>query len=305
MINKYSQLQSIFKLFSIENYIKFNSILFCLLMTGFGYSAVFAQQNQDTISAVGSYTHFLDSHIYSKEGVHLVPNQVANNVKYLQNNELKHAAKLMFEAYDADPIRIGIYFTQRFLSIDSEKTIIRKTHPAFMEMKIQERIKTDISSGVYALVKIPYLLRIKVTNVKMVMGTEELSESEKLLRAPFRSKMTIVSGVVQSVYKGSGRNKVGNNIEFQFYNSWINHNFKFVVGNDYLVPLEPREALQSMNEANYKNIFLMYLDRSEGYYPIVDKKIADLYNLFGFGQTLNYEDFERHLKASIQEIKSW
>ncbi len=50
---------------------------------------------------------------------------------------------------------------------------------------------------------------------------------------------------------------------------------------------------------------IMYLDKSQGFYPIENGYLIDTYNFFGFGKKIEYNVFDQNLRNKIAEIKSW
>ncbi len=200
--------------------------------------------------------------------------------------ELKNAASLMFKASDVDAVAIHDSLTARSDRFMQEyaKGIKGGIKPGLVQVKILNEVKKQISPAVYALLRFAYLLKVRVTKVDVVPGGLSLMPN---------AKRTVVTASVLQVYKGSGKLKPGDEIQFYYFDLWLNHPVAFKKGHEYLTPLEYDMALYAG------------LDRSDAYYPIENGELTDAYNLFGFGERLEFTTFEAKLDSLITEVKSW
>jgi hypothetical protein len=208
---------------------------------------------------------------------------------------LKLVARIMYNAYDSD-----FMATQNSLLTRSEEIKNSKSNsetkprtPIIIQGLLWDQIKNSISATVEGLVEVAYFLKIRINSVKIISHTMDNG-----MPVP----VTINNGTIETVYKGNTTFKTGDNIDFYYYNNWVHKSINFEIGKEYFIPIEPRGKF-----LNYVNALalVVYLDKSEGYFPIDNGYLIDAHNFFGFGEKLDYRTFEQSLKNKIEEIKSW
>lgn len=209
-------------------------------------------------------------------------------------DDLKHIAALMFNASDLDHIALmDSSHAQYFRNKESNSQELNTINRISTEYKLQKEMEFLISPTVYALTRVAYFLHVRVERVKSVIPQEE---------GVIHAETPVINAIVKEVYKGTGKFKIGDHVQFYYYKFWMKENNSFEVGREYLVPLEPRGEYLAFE----KLIALVpYLDDSNGFYPIISNYLIDKYNYFGFGEKVPYDTFNQKLRDKIREVKSW
>lgn len=218
--------------------------------------------------------------------------------------DLKKFAKHKFEADEENPIAISQFLIKKGEESDS---IRRLTHreimkPGFIEHKFLEIVKSEISEIVYALLSIPYFLKIEVINVR---NTVPKTETEVLKGAP----ITVVKAIARDVVKGKHLFNEGDTVQFYFYDFWLKQNIEFNETNKYFVLLDIRNWTEK-EVFNIKNdppslALVTYIGNPNGFYPIINEEFYDSTNFFQLGTKISYKVFQKELRQQIQTIKSW
>ncbi len=241
-------------------------------------SSLYSQYMSNQI--VNKYVETIDSINSIASNKLILPNydkHVDPVIEIIQNTslkELKHIAALMFQATDMHYIYLQNHGYNQYLSIaDSNINGKSGLNLSGTALKIQDQINYKISPIVFGLTRIAYWLKIRVKKVTYTI------REESTLKLP----TAIIDAVVYEIFKGNGRFKLFDNVQFYFYKFWQVPD-SFEVGKEYLVPLEPRGNYP----LNNKSIIALvtYLDKSKGYYPINNNYIFDKYNFFGFGEKI-------------------
>jgi hypothetical protein len=207
--------------------------------------------------------------------------------------ELKHIAGLMYKATDMDDIAIkDTDYVQAERVSKSLNGISRELQSGRVRTRLWSAFNNKISPVVYALTRVAYFLRVNIDNIKIGTPFEDLPQ----MKAP------ILTATIQQVYKGTGKYKAGDHIEFYYFADWeVPHPFE--VGKDYFVPLEPR-GLPPLIDKSILTL-VPYLNNSHGYYPILNGYLIENHNYFGYGKKVPYDIFEQKLRDKIKEVESW
>ena len=265
-------------------------LIISIVLGGLLWSRAYSQARMDSTGQknkvdISNYLSLLDEKArLIKE--HPSRNSTDSVIKSMSIGELKSAAGLMFRASDADAAGINDSLTaraDRFMQ-DYSKGIRGGVKPGFVEVKILDEVKKQISSVVYALLQFDFLLDVRVTKVEAVPGGLSLMPN---------AKRTVVTASVLQVHKGTGKLKPGDQIQFYYYDIRLSHKVTFEPGRDYLIPLD------------YTLAWYTGFDKSETYYPIENGMLTDSSDLFGFGNRLELKTFEAKLDSLITEVKSW
>ncbi len=224
-----------------------------------------------------------------------VPDPVKMIIQEINISNLKHMASLMFKASDLAYVYLWNLGIEQYRKVkDSPIPWGSGINLGGTTQKFQRIFNEKISPLIYGLTRIAYLLKIKVIAAETNGPKEE---------GWLPGVTPIIYAEIETVFKGTGRFKSGDSLQFYYYQNWLNGSYSFEVGKEYLVPLEPRSAYPMTN--NSRIALVTYLDESTGYYPIFNGNIEDMYNYFGFGEILTYDQFEQKLQTKIEELKSW
>jgi hypothetical protein len=216
-------------------------------------------------------------------------------VEEIRLNDLKHIAALMFKASDLNHIALMDSANAEYLrNKKSDNQGLSTINRFSTEYKLQKEMKDLISPIAYALTRVAYFLCIHVENVKTVIPTQE-----EMVHA----ETVVVDAIIDKVYKGTGEYQVGDHVQFYFYKAWHKELHTFEVGKKYFVPLEPRGS--SSSTIHDIVALVPYLDDSNGYYPIINNYLIDKYNYFGFGERVQYNEFNEKFINKIKEVESW
>jgi hypothetical protein len=205
---------------------------------------VYAQAKVESLSkndrvAVSNYLSALDEKALalgknpSRETINMV-------IGGMSMGELKHVSRLMYDASNADAVALQDSINAQAIEFYSTSAGNKNAgiKLGFVQAKILERIRKEVSPAVYALVRVPYFLRVQVIKVDTLMN--ELGITSAHISIP----MTQITGSIVSAYKGVARFRPGDQIQFYFLNQCVTKGYSFKVGQDYLVPLDPLTYVQ-------------------------------------------------------------
>jgi hypothetical protein len=212
----------------------------------------------------------------------------------ITGDKLQHAANLIYSASDEDYSTYMNSLMSKSYKV-SENLDFRPFTPSYMRSQTLNKIRDSLSLPIYGLVAAAYFFRIKVNNIIKVVPPD------------FPSLCIIVGGTIEEVFKGNSKYKIGNNVSFFFYDKWETDSVLHIynIGQEYFVPLEPRKGGWLFPGEINPLALIMYLDKSQGFYPIENGYLIDTYNFFGFGKKIEYNVFDQNLRNKIAEIKSW
>ena len=275
----------------IKQIILFVFLLFCI-------ADIIAQQKTNS-QIVTKYVNTIDSInnvIVNNMGkINTKVDPVRAQLQKMNHTEIKHLASLMYKATDWDynsimNLAYERYYNDRQKFVNTRRDKIDLLHtPAIIQMEM----KNLISPTVYALTRVAFFLRVRINDIKTVIPKEE---------GLIHAETSVIDATIEKVYKGAGKYKSGDHIQFYYYKFWQKEPHNFKVGEEYFVPLEPRGSYPNLDQLI---ALVPYLDDSNGYYPVVNGYIIDKYNYFGFGTKVPYNEFEKELEKKIEEVKSW
>ncbi len=239
---------------------------------------------------VTTYLQFLET---KTADVHFEEKVVA-----LSPMELKHAARMIYEATESDPIAVIKYIGKSHRAFDSAYATNKSTKRfgrkiGAVEQRYLDRIDTVFSKRVYALVRLPYVMSVVIDSEKHVRYT---SPGE-----PGTTPRTNAVATVLEVFKGAKRFAAGETMEFYWMDGWIMTSTYFRLGDTCLVFLDPRVRPDGVESL----AIVAFLDQSYGYYVIRNNILHDQYNTFGYGTMVPWKDFRDSLLSQIKSIKSW
>ena len=210
--------------------------------------------------------------------------------------KLKHIAHLIYDASEYNALALQDSIMSRAKENGKRGVVSppKEPSPFFVQAKVLNDIRRRISPSVYALARVPYILRIKVTKVET--QPHELGIPGAHLYVP----MTIITGSVLNVYKGRDF-KQDQQIQFYFLDQWAIRAYSFAAGSEYVVPIDPRNSLNPKN----KLAWFARLDHSDAYFAIRNDTLLDPHNLLGFGRAIQINAFETKLGQLQREIQSW
>jgi hypothetical protein len=275
----------------LNNFLLIRFTIIWLFISEF-YSITFSQQKivSEYITKIDSLNIILNSDLKKINSSSEDPLKVL--VKGMNSDELKHLASVMYKATDLNYTEImdSAYkrFEERKNKITYQYTLLGTTG------KLQMEFKDLLSPVIYALTRVAYFLKIRVENVKAI-----IPKGEDVIHA----ETPVIDAVIEEVYKGKGKYKKGDHVQFYYYRFWQRKgSYSFEKNKEYFVPLEPR--------GNYPQIdtliaLVPYLDDSYGYYPINNGNITDKYGYFGFGENIPYTIFKERLRDKIKDLETW
>ncbi len=213
--------------------------------------------------------------------------------------ELQHAARMIYEATESDPIAVIKHTVESHRAFDSAyarnksaKRFGRKIG-AVKQMYL-DRIDTILSKRVYALTSIPYFLKVAIKSQKTIQY--------KSPGSTFSAPRNTLLATVLNVYKGGNRFSPYDSLVCYFDPNWIWGAPYFQNGDTCLVALDPR--LVPPDNKEWLAV-VTYLDLSYGYYVIRNSILHDQYNTFGYGTEIPWKDFRDSILSQIKNIKSW
>lgn len=262
--------------------------------------------NISIYSQFTSNQHLIKQYINIIDSINIIANNKLLSSDYdykidpvkeiLQNTnlkKLKHIASLMFKATDKNYIYLTNYGYDQYLKFADSK--IKGKNGLNLNgtaIRIQDQVKEEVSPLVSNLINVAYLLKVRVQKIS------DIIREENSLKLP----AYIIDAIICDVFKGNGRFKMNDQVQFYYYKFWQVPD-SFEVGKEYLVPLEPRGNFP-MDDSSIIAL-VTYFDNSKGYYPIINNFINDKFNFFGFGEKIPFNNFEIKLNNKIKEIKSW
>lgn len=210
---------------------------------------------------------------------------------------LKHDANLIYSATDENYPAFSDSLTSKGIMLLEKRKmgIFYSFPPGALESQLLDKIRTSISPVTGGLASAAYLLRIQVNSVRELgLGEEHIS-------------LTLVSGTVKEVFKGSSEFNIGDSVHFLHYSQFTQFpNFNgYKTGQEYIVPIEHRKESRSNPGEDRSNTLAYYFGKTLGYFPIVDGNIIDKFNFFRFGEKVEFKKFDQKLRDKIKEIKSW
>jgi hypothetical protein len=274
----------------------FTVIIICLLFT----PIIFAQEKVDTVHSKGltnvvKCLQFLDSLAeVQNKSLNKTTDSLINGIS-LEN--LKHDANLIYSATDenysafSDSLSSKATMTMENQKKDSSYSF----SPGALESQLLSKIRSSIPPVVGGLTSAAYVLRIHVNSLREV----------KLYDKPI--SLTLVSGTIKEVYKGSSKFNIGDSVHFLHFAQFVHFPFfnGYKTGQEYIVPIEHRIESQSDPDDDNSNTLAYYFGKSFGYFSIVDGNVIDKFNFFGFGDKVEFKIFDKKLRDKIKEIKSW
>ncbi len=265
-----------------------------LLINNFLCPVIFSQQKivHDYIKKIDSLNYDFNNML--KKANPKSKDLLKEHIEAMDLNELKHIASLMYKATDLDYVAINDTGFKRLDILKKQRKRINENYTLIMtNYYFQEQFKKSISPIIYALTRVAYFLKIRVENEKMI-----IPKAEDLLPG----EAHIVDANIEDVYKGKGKYKVGDHVQFFYYENWHKRRTTFEAGKEYFVPLEPRGKYPVIDSLI---VLVPYLDDSNGFYPINSGYVIDKYNFFEFGERIPLHVFDKKLRNQIKEVEEW
>jgi hypothetical protein len=258
-------------------------IVFILLLT---VSLQLLAQEKTENDKVDDYLNYLKS--YSQDESKLMTFQ---NVS---DSEIKKFLRLQTEAYCSDTKKIYIKGHEYVQELNKAK-IIRSSYSQ-VEAIFGKIIKKRYSEKFWEFQLIPYLIRARITSVKDTIYKIKANDIQYMDLG-----VTEIEFIADEVLKGNNDFTAGNTYKCYFGRGWANPNGKFIVGQSYLLPLDPRNA-----DPDYTvivNAIITYLDNNAGCYKIENGYLLDTYNFFSFGEKVEWKDFVGGLQKKFDMLK--
>ncbi len=217
-------------------------------------------------------------------------------VNNLTPPEIRHFVHTIYDAFEDDP---SVAFDS-LGALNREVAAVQNSNlagskPGPLYQYILERAKKELPPLVTSLIRLTYIVQARVVSVKSAPSVDSV---DLRMNRGRRTPTTLVEVVVEKVLKGSSTFQPSDTIQFFFRDAWIRSmTFGFQVGREYLLPLElrPRGIIG----------LVMFLDNSQGYYPIEAGNIDDPYQLFELDKRISIDQLNEKLQQTIQQIKSW
>lgn len=151
----------------------------------------------------------------------------------LTTDELNTITEKMYNAIAMDPIGFNKYLDKRneetkITELMSENGLVKPTFGMVIG-SIQREIADIYSDEFLTLIKIPYFLRIKITN-----------KTKKIFQDVIPIEQTVLEGTIEDVIKGEMKFRKDEIIVFSYLQTWKSgqdcHN-DFEIGKSYFVPI--------------------------------------------------------------------
>ncbi len=223
----------------------------------------------------------------------------SNPTEKLKNStiaQIKTLAKVAYEAYEDDPIKVYKFISTKNKEWDSlvrnDKSKLNIPRVGDIQGKLWELIEQKISKKTYELMRIPYFIKARVISKDTSIYTDSSTSFEY-------SKVNI--GVkVEDVIKGKKRFKMDDKFEFYYLQNWEKPKSEFKIDESYFLLLEPRSG----NDVNFNMVALVtYIDCPDVVFEIKDGNLIDEKNYFGFGKENNWEMFKKKFNEVVTNIK--
>lgn len=275
------------------NNLKFSKVFLFLLILFF-YNNIISQTNSninftDSVpKEVKAYFDYLSSYNSYEE--------MNSKFENIELDKLKHSAKLLYEAFEINPLAAR---KQRRLLFDSLEAIIKKGEKNLSKFQLRlstetrlfEKIKNQLKS-VFPLVDCDYLFKVSILSSNVV---KYISYSNPKLVLP----KVDTKAIINEIFKGGTIFNVGDTITFYYFPFWIETKFENIVeGETYLLPIQ-------LTGRYYENLAIMCPGGTCRIFPINSDQFLDSENYFNFGYKNPWEIARRQIIQQIKEIKSW
>ncbi|MBI2417800.1 MAG: hypothetical protein HYV28_07835 [Ignavibacteriales bacterium] len=208
-------------------------------------------------------------------------------------NQLKHAAKIMYEATETDAMETK---KQQGLLFANGKIGKNALYPFRCPLQVYDHLLNRHTAQLHTALPVISCDCLFKATVKSVKKVKYISPSDP---DGFPFSEIDVAIVIDEIYKGSTSFKVGDEITFYYMLEWMETaNLTFAVGETLLLPL-------IIKGNNYNVHGLIFNPESYGKFPIVNNKVIDPLNYFGYGTEVPWEEFRSKIIQQINEIKSW
>jgi len=264
-----------------------------LLCLGLTYRGTAGNQHSRNSSLAQAHAHLFASSI---KNLYDSPGSLDTKVNNLTPPEIRHFVHTIYDAFEEDPSVANDSLSalnKEVAMVESSKSV--RSKPSFLYTYILKRAENELSPLVTSLIRLTYIVQARVVSIKNVTSIDSVDLRLNMGR---QIPATLVEIVVGRVLKGTSTVQPSDTIQFFYREFWRKRvPFNFQVGKEYILPLERRErGLIGL---------VMFLDYSEGYYPMEDGSIDDPYQLFELDKRISIDQLNEKLQQTIQQIKSW
>ena len=229
--------------------------------------------------------------------------------------QLKHFAKMIYEADETDAVENQKMLDKEVDQSDSIAVLNRKFHSNLPNFEragvtlgmISRKIYDEFPHVIFALITTPYFLKAKIISI----SSSKIKVNQK---QPFFVSKIDLKAVVEDIIKGKSRFSVGDTLIFYYLPQWrsLTLNY-FKIGSTYFLPLDvkPGEPYGSYNWLGLVTLdskLIIPTNRpnlSQGCFPIENGYLIDENNYFGYGSKVPWNLFRSKIINQINIIKSW
>ncbi len=206
--------------------------LFLLVTVFLGLSSTSAQERPTgTVQLPKEVTDYLDL---------TQSRQTLGELSTMPLSDLKHIARIAYEASSTDPVAFEMESQKRKWAIS----------PNLFNLRLNQTIRERISQLDFVLIGVPYLFAGKI----LKLDTHSYKLSDKVSGLNLRTPITYVTVRVEDVIKGTKRFSLGDTCTFYYFSAWRPTSWNFQAGETDLFPLSPCDPTPSNGQDS------LYLD---------------------------------------------